>query len=117
MNASTTKTTISKDGTRIAYEQLGSGPVVVLVDGAFCRRAFGPMPKLAPLLAERFTVIHYDRRGRGRIFFFRPGHETFPTYHDANVQRVIANGVRWAAPDSIATTPFINLRVDPLEPI
>ena len=57
------------------------------------------------------------RRGRGRIFFFRPGHETFPTYHDPNVQRVIANGVRWAAPDAIATTPFVNLRVDPLEPI
>ena len=39
------------------------------------------------------------RRGRGRIFYFRPGHETFPIYHDKNVQRVIANGVRWAACD------------------
>ena len=37
-------------------------------------------------------------RGKGRIFYFRPGHETFPTYHDANVQRVILNAVRWAAP-------------------
>ena len=37
------------------------------------------------------------RRGRGRIFYFRPGHETFPTYHDPNVQRVIANAARWAA--------------------
>jgi trehalose utilization protein len=37
------------------------------------------------------------RRGRGRIFYFRPGHETHPTYHDATVQRVIANAVRWAA--------------------
>jgi trehalose utilization protein len=37
-------------------------------------------------------------RGKGRVFYFRPGHETFPTYHDANVQRVIANGVKWAAP-------------------
>jgi trehalose utilization protein len=38
------------------------------------------------------------RRGKGKIFYFRPGHETFPIYHDANVRRVVANGVRWAAP-------------------
>jgi trehalose utilization protein len=37
-------------------------------------------------------------RGAGRIFYFRPGHETFPTYHDKNIQKVIANAVRWAAP-------------------
>jgi trehalose utilization protein len=37
-------------------------------------------------------------RGAGRVFYFRPGHETFPTYHDANVQRVIANAVDWARP-------------------
>ena len=36
------------------------------------------------------------RRGRGNVFYFRPGHETYPTYHDANVRRVIANAVRWA---------------------
>ncbi|MDB5354012.1 MAG: hypothetical protein JWN24_465 [Phycisphaerales bacterium] len=37
-------------------------------------------------------------RGAGRIFYFRPGHELFPTYHDKNVLRVIENAVRWAAP-------------------
>ena len=37
-------------------------------------------------------------RGNGRVFYFRPGHETFPSYHDPLVQRVIANAVRWAAP-------------------
>jgi trehalose utilization protein len=37
-------------------------------------------------------------RGRGKIFYFRPGHETYPTYFDANVRRVIANAARWAAP-------------------
>jgi trehalose utilization protein len=37
-------------------------------------------------------------RGRGKIFYFRPGHETTPTYHNAEIQRVIANAVRWAAP-------------------
>jgi pimeloyl-ACP methyl ester carboxylesterase len=55
----------SRDGTTIAYDRLGAGPPVILVDGAFCSRAFGPMPKLAPLLARRFTVLTYDRRGRG----------------------------------------------------
>ncbi len=37
-------------------------------------------------------------RGSGRIFYFRPGHETFPTYHQKEVQQVIRNAVRWAAP-------------------
>jgi pimeloyl-ACP methyl ester carboxylesterase len=60
-----TRTVTSRDGTRIAYERIGSGPALVLVDGALCSRAFGPMPKLAPVLAQRFTVFFYDRRGRG----------------------------------------------------
>jgi trehalose utilization protein len=38
------------------------------------------------------------RRGQGRIFYFRPGHETYPTYHNPEIQKVIANAVRWAAP-------------------
>jgi trehalose utilization protein len=37
-------------------------------------------------------------RGKGRIFYFRPGHETFPTYHQREVQLVIRNAVRWTAP-------------------
>ena len=36
------------------------------------------------------------RRGAGNVFYFRPGHETYPTYHDGNVQRVLQNAVRWA---------------------
>ena len=56
----------SKDGTTIAYERSGSGPALILVDGALCSRAFGPSPKLAPLLAPHFTVYAYDRRGRGQ---------------------------------------------------
>jgi pimeloyl-ACP methyl ester carboxylesterase len=55
----------SDDGTSIAYERAGSGPALILVDGALCSRAFGPMPKLVPLLAPHFTVYTYDRRGRG----------------------------------------------------
>lgn len=38
------------------------------------------------------------QRGAGKIFYFRPGHETYPTYHDANVLRIIENACRWAAP-------------------
>jgi pimeloyl-ACP methyl ester carboxylesterase len=55
----------SKDGTQIAYEKTGKGPVVILVDGALMYRGFGSMPELANLLAPNFTVITYDRRGRG----------------------------------------------------
>jgi len=40
------------------------------------------------------------RRGAGKVFYFRPGHETFPIFLDPNVQRVIANAVRWAAPSA-----------------
>jgi trehalose utilization protein len=36
-------------------------------------------------------------RGRGRVFYFSPGHETFPVYHQPEVRRVIANAVAWAA--------------------
>ena len=55
----------SKDGTTIAYSVLGSGPALVLVDGALCSRAFGPMPGYAKALADSYTVHWYDRRGRG----------------------------------------------------
>lgn len=37
-------------------------------------------------------------RGKGRIFYFRPGHETFPTYKQREIQTVIRNAVRWASP-------------------
>jgi len=58
-------TITSRDSTAIAYQQLGDGEPVVLVDGAFCHRTLGPMAELAPLLAKRFRVFYYDRRGRG----------------------------------------------------
>ena len=37
-------------------------------------------------------------RGQGRVFYFQPGHETYPTYYEPNVRRVIANAAAWAAP-------------------
>jgi pimeloyl-ACP methyl ester carboxylesterase len=58
-------TVTSADGTTIAYERTGSGPPLVLVDGAMCYRAAGPMRPLAALLRDAFTVYAYDRRGRG----------------------------------------------------
>ena len=60
------KTVRSKDGTVIAYDQLGEGPVAILVAGALQYRAFDQgMKQLAELLSKHFTVINYDRRGRG----------------------------------------------------
>lgn len=53
---------ISKDGTPIAFDQLGSGPAVILVAGALGTRA--SFTELAETLAQNFTVINYDRRGR-----------------------------------------------------
>ncbi len=41
-------------------------------------------------------------RGAGRIFYFRPGHETYPIYYDANIQRILANAALWAAKPSDA---------------
>ena len=69
-NTSTSKehempTVTSADGTTIAYERTGSGPALVLVDGAMCYRGAGPMRPLAALLQDAFTVYTYDRRGRG----------------------------------------------------
>jgi pimeloyl-ACP methyl ester carboxylesterase len=55
----------SKDGTVIAFERSGSGPALILVDGALCSRAFGPSKALAQQLSAHFTVYAYDRRGRG----------------------------------------------------
>lgn len=62
-------------------------------------------------------------RGRGRIFYFSPGHETFPIYHHPLVQRVIVNAVRWAAPNDFSGAPVAGIRQggahrpDPLEPL
>jgi pimeloyl-ACP methyl ester carboxylesterase len=55
-------TVTSTDGTKIAYDAQGGGPAVILVDGALSTRQ-GKL-ELAKLLASRFTVYGYDRRGR-----------------------------------------------------
>jgi pimeloyl-ACP methyl ester carboxylesterase len=59
-------TTVSKDGSRIAYDRTGAGPALIVVTGATAFRAFDPnLQVLADLLAREFTTINYDRRGRG----------------------------------------------------
>lgn len=55
-------------------------------------------------------------RGRGKVFYFSPGHETYPIYYHEMVIKVIANGVRWAAPTAGPEIPVAN-RKQPLEPI
>ncbi|MGB9877963.1 MAG: ThuA domain-containing protein [bacterium] len=54
-------------------------------------------------------------RGKGKIFYFRPGHETYPIYHNPQVLKVIENAVRWAAPSGGPTPQFGNR--PPLEKI
>jgi pimeloyl-ACP methyl ester carboxylesterase len=59
-------TVTSRDGTTIAFDRSGHGPGVILVGGAFQHRAFDPRTaELAERLADHFTVLNYDRRGRG----------------------------------------------------
>lgn len=50
-------------------------------------------------------------RGNGKVFYFRPGHETYPTYHDANVRRVLANAVEWARPQGVWRDTCPNVKV------
>jgi pimeloyl-ACP methyl ester carboxylesterase len=59
------RTVRSRDGTPIAYDRAGDGPALVLVGGAFSYRGWKGWTQLAELLAPRFRVISYDRRGRG----------------------------------------------------
>lgn len=54
-------------------------------------------------------------RGRGRIFYFRPGHETYPTFYNPHIKRVILNAVRWAAPVGGPAPSYGNVK--PLEPL
>jgi trehalose utilization protein len=53
------------------------------------------------------------KRGNGKIFYFRPGHETYPTYHNQQIQRVITNAVKWAEPIKYDKPTYGN--VNPLE--
>ncbi|HLT96621.1 MAG TPA: alpha/beta fold hydrolase [Acidimicrobiia bacterium] len=62
----------SADGTTIAFERSGSGPAVILVDGASCWREMGPMRPIAEQLSGDVTAVAYDRRGRGESTDTKP---------------------------------------------
>ena len=67
-----TNTAISKDGTAIVYDKTGKGPGIILVNGALAHRKHYGEKELALLLANNFTVIFYDRRGRGESTDTKP---------------------------------------------
>lgn len=56
---------VSRDGTQIAFDRAGTGTPVILIGGAFQQRADPLLEPLAVQLSARFTVVNYDRRGRG----------------------------------------------------
>jgi pimeloyl-ACP methyl ester carboxylesterase len=82
---STTRFVTSADGTAIAYDVTGTGPAVVVVEGALCQRTMGTAHALIPLLSQRFTVFAYDRRGRGES---GPGSSPFAVQRE--VEELIA---------------------------
>ncbi|MET9487019.1 alpha/beta hydrolase [Nocardia sp. NPDC006630] len=92
-----TSTVISKDGTVIAYEKIGSGPAVVLVDGAFCYRDMGPCAAVAQELSDRFTVYTYDRRGRGQ------SGDTLPYDREHEIEDLAAVAAEAGEPVSLCT--------------
>jgi trehalose utilization protein len=102
----------------------GLGPFVELAREEMYGEPFGiPQPDELVLVSwfqggEVFRSGCCFTRGRGRVFYFRPGHETFPTYHDPQVRRVIANAVRWAASGPGRGEAGENRRrAEPLEPL
>jgi pimeloyl-ACP methyl ester carboxylesterase len=60
-----TESVRSADGTSIAYEVHGTGPILVVVDGAMCFRDSGPSRGIAQAIGDALQVVRYDRRGRG----------------------------------------------------
>src|SRR6201989_453903 len=65
MSGFRTGTVSSADGTVIGFDQSGAGPAVILVQGALMNRSDPVMTGIAAGLSRWFTVLNYDRRGRG----------------------------------------------------
>ena len=92
----------------------GLGEMIVIEDEEMYGEHFDiPPPETLVFISwfsggEVFRSGACYTRGAGKIFYFRPGHETLPTYYHPDVQRVIANGVRWAAPTHYAQRVYGN---------
>jgi pimeloyl-ACP methyl ester carboxylesterase len=86
---SDTRFATSADGTEIAYDVTGpargTGPAVVVVEGAMCQRSMGTAKALTRLLSEDYAVHAYDRRGRGQS---GPGASTYAV--DREVEDLVA---------------------------
>lgn len=86
----------------------GVGPCIELEQSEMYGEPFGiPTPNELVFVSwfqggEVFRSGATWTRGSGRVFYFSPGHEVYPIYHQPQVQRVIANGIRWARPQGIA---------------
>src|SRR5688572_11670982 len=87
---------VSADGCRIACEVTGSGPPLVVVEGALCHRGIGAYEELGPVLSDRFSVVGYDRRGRG---------ESDPGTSPYTVQREVEDLV--AVLDAVGRDAFV----------
>ena len=57
------------------------------------------------------------KRGNGRIFYFRPGHETFPVYHQPEVQKVLINAANWVCPVDKTVFRYGHFPVKPIDEI
>ena len=57
------------------------------------------------------------RRGRGKVFYFQPGHESFPVYHQKEIQQVIINAVSWAAPQARVEVGSEEVNYSPNPPV
>ena len=90
-----TRFVTSADGTRIAYDVTGSGPAVVVVEGALCQRSMGTAKALIPLLSQDHAVFAYDRRGRGES-----GAGTAPYAVEREVEDLVAV-LEVAGPDAL----------------
>ena len=81
----------------LPYEEMYGEPFMIAEDAKVLMMSWF---EGGELFRSGFTLW----RGNGRMFYFRPGHETFPTYYDGNVLRVIANAVRWLRP--VVSAPY-----------
>ena len=101
----------------------GVGPRITLEREEMYGEPFGiPEPDETVFLSwfeggEVFRSGVCWKRGAGRIFYFRPGHETFPTYHHPQIQQVLVNATRWAAPKGPPLREQIAEAPVPVEPI